>query len=96
MWTAFGLTAVSGTALLIADASTRLVSPVFYVKMVFVGLAVATLELIKRQAFATPAAHNAPAGNVKALALASIFFWLAAITAGRLMAYLGPAAGFVE
>ena len=38
MWMAFAVTAASGTALLIADATTKLASPVFYVKMVFVAL----------------------------------------------------------
>jgi hypothetical protein len=32
-------------------------------------------------------------GNARVLAVASIVFWIAATTAGRLMAYLGPVSG---
>jgi hypothetical protein len=94
MWTAFAVTAVSGTALLIADATTKLASPVFYVKMVFVALALIILQLIKTQVFSgTSAGERAPSGNVKLLALASLFLWIAATTTGRLMAYIGPVSG---
>jgi hypothetical protein len=93
MWTAFAVTAVSGTALLIADATTKLASPVFYVKMVFVGLAVVTLQLIKTQVFGERADERPLTGNAKMLALASLVLWIAATTAGRLMAYIGPVSG---
>src|SRR5438874_13187430 len=36
MWWGFSVNAVTGTALLLASASTRLVDPTFYVKMVFI------------------------------------------------------------
>lgn len=91
LWTAFAVTALSGTALLVADATTRLTSPVFYVKMIFVALALVTMHLIKRQALDVPRAGEGPiAGSVKMLAVGSLLMWIAATTAGRLMAYLGP------
>lgn len=94
MWTAFGVTAASGVALLVADATTRLTSPVFYIKMVFVALAVVNLQVLKNQVFARPSGDNSPlGGGVKVLAITSLLFWIAATTAGRLMAYLGPTAG---
>src|SRR5437660_11997043 len=36
MWFGFGLNAITGTILLIADATTKLTNPDFYVKMAFI------------------------------------------------------------
>jgi hypothetical protein len=89
MWVGFVVSALSGLALLVADPVTRLVQVVFYVKLLFVALAVATMQLlwtrIFRDAETTP--RPLPA-NARTLALISIFFWLAATTAGRLIAYI--------
>ena len=93
LWVAFAVTAISGTALLIADASTKLASSVFYVKMVFVTLALVNMQLLKTQAFRDDAGAMAPAGSARLLAITSLLFWVAATTAGRLMAYLGPVSG---
>lgn len=94
LWTAFAVTALSGTALLVADASARLSSPVFYVKMLFVALALANLQLIKVSVFKGPLTDASPIpANARLLAITSLLFWIGATTAGRLMAYLGPVAG---
>lgn len=95
MWIAFAFTAASGTALLIADATTRLSSPVFYVKMLLVLLAVVVLVAIRRLAFTGTGIDERPlTAATKGLAFASILLWIGATTAGRLMAYLGPVGGF--
>jgi hypothetical protein len=94
IWWAFALTAASGTALLLADAATKMISPVFYIKMVFVGLALVSLHLLTRRVFRHPDRDRMPlAPDVKLLAAASLICWVGATTAGRLMAYLGPVAG---
>ena len=93
MWAAFAVTALSGTALLIADATTKLTSPVFYVKMVLVALAIANVQLLKNQVFRDDADTRPLPGNAKLLAVTSLLLWIAATTAGRLMAYLGPVSG---
>jgi hypothetical protein len=94
LWTAFAVTAVSGTALLVADAVARLSSPVFYVKMIFVFLAVANLQLLKVTVFnAAPGADQPITSSARLLAVSSLLFWIGATTAGRLMAYLGPVSG---
>lgn len=94
MWLGFWVNAVSGTLLLIADASTKLTNPVFYIKMAFVTLAVVNMVLIRRRVFRDPELPTLPlAISVKALAVTSLFFWMGAITAGRLMAYFGPVSG---
>jgi hypothetical protein len=88
IWAAFALTAASGTALLIANASTR-VTPVFVVKMVFVALAVGVFYVMTRQVFRNPASDDAPLPQrAHVLAVLSVALWVAATTTGRLMAYL--------
>ena len=94
MWFGFGINAASGTALLIADASTKLTSPVFYVKMTFIALAIVNLRLLKTRVFGDPSIDKGSLPtNARLLAASSLIFWIGAITAGRLMAYLGPVSG---
>ena len=93
LWAAFAVTALSGIALLVADASTKLASPVFYIKMVFVALALVTMQLLKTHVFRDDTGAQPLAGNARVLAITSLLFWVAATTAGRLMAYLGPVSG---
>jgi hypothetical protein len=89
----FWISLASGIALTIGDAATMLVSPVFYIKMLFVALALVTVRLTERKVFGRPAlgADVLPT-HARTLALSSLVFWLGSITAGRLTAYLGPAA----
>ena len=85
-WMALALTAVSGLILLGADAANKLAAPIFYVKMLFVILALLCTQQVKRVVTAGDGAE--PGGRV--WAYGSILCWAGAITAGRLMAYLGP------
>jgi hypothetical protein len=93
MWIAFWINAVSGAMLLVADATTKMTNPVFFVKMVFVALAVSNMTLIRRRIFGRPSLDLTPLGEGRALAATSLVLWAGAITAGRLMAYFGPASG---
>ena len=85
-WAALAVTAVSGLVLLGADASNKLAAPVFYVKMLFVILALLATQQVKRVVAAGDGAEQAG----RMWAFASIACWAGAITTGRLMAYLGP------
>ena len=85
-WMALALTAVSGLILLGADAANKLAAPIFYVKMLFVILALLCTQQVKRVVTAGDGAE--PGGRV--WVYGSILCWAGAITAGRLMAYLGP------
>jgi hypothetical protein len=94
IWAAFAINALSGTALLIADATTKLTNPVFYVKIVFIALALINLRLVKTRVVRDPLIDkDGVSAHAKLLAATSLFFWIGAITAGRLMAYLGPVSG---
>ena len=88
-WVAFAVTAASGSALLVANASSKAQSPVFLVKLVFVALAIATLHLMTTRVFRNPRADQPPLPRgAHVLAVMSLVFWVAATTAGRLMAYI--------
>ena len=90
IWLAFAVTALSGTTLLLAAASTKLISPVFYVKMVFVALALVNLQLLKTRVLTRTGVDSEPStGAARILAVSSLVLWCAATMAGRLMAYLG-------
>ena len=94
IWIAFGVTAFSGIILLLADASTKLANPVFYVKMGFVALGLVVIQMIKTRVLANPDVDRKPVpGMGKILSIASLALWVAATTAGRLMAYVGPVSG---
>jgi hypothetical protein len=89
MWAAFAVAAVSGTLLLIADATTKLAQPVFWVKLLFVFLAVGNLWIMRKRVFGDPLLDQRPiTSNARMLAVSSLVFWIAATIAGRLIAYL--------
>lgn len=124
MWFGFWLNLVTGVVLLAADATTKMTSWVFGVKMFFIVLAMIVLVKMHKTVFVNPAnsPKTATAGgpvqssragspaiavlepavageaqlvpvNAKLLAILSLAFWTLSITAGRLMAYLGPQTG---
>jgi hypothetical protein len=94
MWWGFGLNAVTGTSLLMADATTKLTNPDFGVKMLFVFTGIVVLKIMRKKVFADPQLDAAPlSGSAKGLAWLSLLCWIGAITAGRLLAYVGPVSG---
>jgi hypothetical protein len=49
---------------------------------------------MRKKVFGDPNLDNGPMpGSAKGLAWASLFCWVAAVTAGRLLAYVGPVSG---
>jgi hypothetical protein len=55
---------------------------------------VAVLYQMQKKVFADPALDEAPVSSTaKKLAWASLICWFGAITAGRLLAYVGPVSG---
>jgi hypothetical protein len=87
MWVGFWINAVSGALLFAADATTRGTSWLFIGKLFLVMCGVVVIVAIRNQVFgATP---NRPRIGLtaKVLVATSLVVWVAAITAGRLMAY---------
>src|SRR5262245_34524737 len=94
LWTGFFINAATGLVLLGADATTKMINPDFYVKMTFIALALINLKILRKRVFRDPLIDKKPlTSDVKVLAVLSMICWLGAITAGRLMAYVGPASG---
>ncbi len=88
MWWGFGVNAVTGTALLMASAATRLLDPTFYIKMVFIFSGVAVLQRTRNKVFRSLGPDGALPESAKPLAWAGLICWLGALTAGRLLAYI--------
>jgi len=89
MWPAFWVNALTGTALLVANATTKATNPAFYFKMGFITLAMVDLAMIRRAVFRRPVEAGVAPASARILAAVSILCWTGAITAGRLMAYFG-------
>lgn len=91
MWAGFLLNTVTGVILFLIDATTKIVDPDFYIKMLFIAAAVVLMYQIDVRVFGDPLLEKRPVQmNGKILAFASIVCWMGAITAGRLLAYVGP------
>ncbi len=88
IWWGFWVNAVTGTSLLMASASTRLVDPTFYVKMIFIFAGLAVLQLTRKRVFRKLGPGGALPESARTLAWAGLICWLGAITAGRLLAYI--------
>jgi hypothetical protein len=103
-WVGFVLNAVSGVLLFIGEPRRLADTPAFWIKMiliVFAGLALWALAKTM-EALEDDGIHDFPApdgtltvdaaipAGAKTAAVFSIFFWLAAITAGRIIGYTIP------
>jgi len=94
LWLGFWMNAITGTILVMQDASNKLTNVDFYIKMVFIALALVNLRMIRKRVFQDPQLDRGPfPSGAKVLAVLSLFFWLGAITAGRLLAYVDPLVG---
>ena len=80
---------VTGVLLFIKNAATWGTSIPFLIKMSFVIASVATVIPIRRYVL-SDGGQGDVSGNVRLLAVVSIVTWSAAVTAGRLLAYLQP------
>jgi hypothetical protein len=88
MWIGFWVNAVSGAMLFAADATTKGSTRLFVAKLALVGMGVGVILLTKRALYPSGVAAATPSGAARALALTSIALWVAAIAAGRFMAYI--------
>src|SRR5262245_27063986 len=88
MWSAFILNAITGSMLFVADATKRGTSLIFFVKLALVAIGVWTSVWIRRSVYSANPEPVTVSGNARRLAVLSLLAWSAAITAGRLLAYV--------
>jgi hypothetical protein len=88
MYAGFWVNALSGLALLAANATGMLANPLFYAKLGFVAAGVLVMRLLRRNVFNDALARGeALPPGARNLAIASLACWGAALIAGRLTAY---------
>jgi hypothetical protein len=88
MWLGFAMNAVSGVLLLIAYPTKALTNPVFYTKLILIGFAVWVMTNLSSRVFDDSSLNEAAMiARGRTLAKWSLFLWIGAITAGRLLAY---------
>ncbi|HYR45299.1 MAG TPA: hypothetical protein VER98_19860 [Terriglobia bacterium] len=91
MWYAFYANVVTGAALFASDATAKVQTLDFYIKLVLVALGMLSLVAIRSEVFRSPAVDKVPVSSKgKTLAVISLILWAGAITAARLIAYLAP------
>jgi hypothetical protein len=88
MWIGFWINAVTGSLLFAADATTRGTSRLFIGKLFLVLFGVVVIFAIRQQVFGATPDRPRIGLSAKVLAATSLVVWVAAITAGRLMAYV--------
>jgi hypothetical protein len=81
---------VTGVLLFVGRATTWGTAVPFFIKMAFVIASAATLMPLRSYVLRSDINQLEVGGNARLLAIASILTWAAAITAGRLLAYLVP------
>jgi hypothetical protein len=91
MWLGFWINAVSGVVLLSLTPITFLTTPVFYIKLTAIALAVVNLRMLRRRVFGNAAnlGTKPVLAEGKILACTSLAFWTVAIFTGRVTAYSG-------
>lgn len=94
MWTAFFVNLFTGVSIFFKDANSYGHNWDFYMKLVFVAIALFLMRRMQTTLPADPQLDKGPVpGHLKTLATMSILFWFLAIVAGRLIAYVGPVPG---
>jgi hypothetical protein len=88
IWVGFAVNALSGVLLLVIEPTKFLLMVDFYVKLVAIAGAIYCIRRLYVWRFRRPATPEAPIeARDKAMAVAILFLWVVAITAGRLTAY---------
>ena len=88
MWAGFWLNAVTGAVLFAGDPTTKGTTAVFMGKLVLVAVGVVLMIALKRRLRGRDIDAGTAIPGVKALAATSLVLWIAAIAAGRWMAYV--------
>jgi hypothetical protein len=85
MWTGLAINVVTGVLLLIAYPTKAMTNPVFYFKLLFITIAVITMRKMNLLFDDASLSDTALMSRGKSLAVMSLAFWIAAVSAGRLL-----------
>jgi hypothetical protein len=88
MWAGFWLNAATGALLFAGDPTTKGTTAVFMWKLVIVASGVVLMIALKRKLHGRDIDAGTATAGVRALAATSLVLWIAAIAAGRWMAYV--------
>jgi hypothetical protein len=88
MWIGFWVNAVSGVMLFAGDATTKGATWLFMLKLGLVVVGVIVIVLTRREVYGRGVEAAQVSARARLLAVTSLVVWLAAIAAGRYMAYL--------
>ena len=88
MWIGFLINASTGLALFVSEADDKGMKWIFWAKLLAIAMALVVTTRLRRIVFGGGVASDVAPPPARSLAKASLFLWLAAITAGRLMAYI--------
>ena len=91
-WAGFALNALTGVLMLMAYAHTLATNWTFQLKMVCIVLGGVSIWVLSRSVRSAQAQQGEQVFTVSAkwLAVASLLFWIGAVTMGRLIAYTAP------
>src|SRR5262249_31083259 len=88
MWAGFIGADLSGIAIGLAHASTRLWNPIFGVKLGIITIAAPIMWIMQKKIFDNPdVSEGALPKNARKIAAAQLILWLSVLVAGRLIAY---------
>jgi hypothetical protein len=93
VWLGFAVNLVSGVVLFMADAVKDFYSWTFWIKMLSIAVGIAFAVHASNTVLRSPVAETGPSQGTKVFAVVSLFAWLVAVVAGRLIAYLVYAGG---
>lgn len=88
MWIGFWLNAISGALLFTADPTTKGTTAVFMWKLAMIAAGVVLMIALKQKLYRRADDMDAAGVGVKVIAAVSLALWVAAIGAGRWMAYV--------
>jgi hypothetical protein len=88
IWVGFWIQVASGTLLLLAYPTKAVTNLDFYLKLALIAAGMAVMQKLKAVVFDHPGSNESILmARGRTFALLSLFLWVAAITAGRFLAY---------
>ena len=93
IWWGFWINTISGALLVARDPVNVFRNPAFPIKMALIALAIVVLFRLSKAVRSSLIESGPVPTRLKVLAALSVFCWLGATVAGRLMAYVAPRPG---